>query len=316
MASRILEQMAAEDRRRRKAAVTAAAPLSGKRSKNTAEAQGTGTAASRETDMDRAAADLKKKMEESRRRRLGAQPTTLSEAIEKQWKEQAAGSYRGPAWAQEMAGRYKPTAADLEKRDARTGVDWRGIPVKYSPDKKPEATVKDWAGLAGNTLMAGVGQVSKASSSALSAAEQLVSRPLGWLLGNPELYKDAPLYKLDKAVDQDVAAIQEDLAGSAEKTGKAGELIAQFGPATVAALPQAALAYLTAGQSLAAQASTAGLQAASTAAQLTGGAAAANTVLQAVKGMAANPSFQYSFLNTVGGEYQQALEDGADPTTA
>lgn len=262
----------------------------------------------------------------------GAGPRTLSEAIAEQWKAQAAEKkaepaapartvraeepYRGPAWAQEMAGRYRPTAADLEKRDARTGVDWRGIPVEYSPDKKPEATVKDWAGLAGNTLMAGVGQVSKASSAALSAAEQLVSRPLGWLLGNPELYKDAPLYKLDKAVDQDVAAIQEDLAGSAGKTGKAGELIAKFGPATVAALPQAALAYLTAGQSLAAQTSTAGLQAASTAAQLTGGAAAANTVLQAVKGMAANPSFQYSFLNTVGGEYQQALEDGADPTTA
>lgn len=228
----------------------------------------------------------------------------------------AAGGSISTAWAQEMAGRYRPTAADQAKRDARTGVDWRGIPVEYSPDKKPEATVKDWAGLAGNTLMAGVGQVSKASSSLFSTAEQLVSRPLGWLLGNPELYKDAPLYQLDKAVGRDVAAIQEDLAGSAEKTGKAGELIAKFGPATVAALPQAALAYLTVGQSLAAQASTAGLQAASTAAQLTGGAAAANTVLQAVKGMAANPSFQYSFLNTVGGEYQQALEDGADATTA
>ena len=301
---------------------------------------------------------LKKKREDSSAElpssampETSAGPRTLSEAIEEQWKAQAAEKkaepaapartvqaeepYRGPAWAQEMAGRYKPTAADLEKRDARDArviqptaerprghsasggtTDWRGIPVEYSPDKKPETTVKDWAGLAGNTLMAGVGQVSKASSSLFSAAEQLVSRPLGWLLGNPELYKDAPLYKLDKAVDRDVAAIQEDLAGSAEKTGKAGELIAQFGPATVAALPQAALAYLTAGQSLAAQTSTAGLQAASTAAQLTGGAAAANTVLQAVKGMAANPSFQYSFLNTAGGEYQQALEDGADPTTA
>lgn len=176
--------------------------------------------------------------------------------------------------------------------------------------------MKDWAGLAGNTLMAGVGQVSKASSSLFSAAEQMVSRPLGWLLGNPDLYKDAPLYQLDKAVDRDMAAVQENLAGSAEKTGKAGELIAKFGPATVAALPQAALAYLTAGQSLAAQGTTAGLQAASTAAQLTGGAATANAVLQAVQGMAKNPSFQYSFLNTVGGEYQQALEDGADAPTA
>lgn len=265
----------------------------------------------------------------------GTGPATLSEAIEKQWKDQAAEPYRGPAWAQEMAGRYRPTAADLEKRDARDArviqpaaerplghsasggtTDWRGIPVEYSPDKKPEATMKDWAGLAGNTLMAGVGQVSKASSSLFSAAEQMVSRPLGWLLGNPDLYKDAPLYQLDKAVDRDMAAVQENLAGSAEKTGKAGELIAKFGPATVAALPQAALAYLTAGQSLAAQGTTAGLQAASTAAQLTGGAATANVVLQAVQGMAKNPSFQYSFLNTVGGEYQQALEDSADAPTA
>lgn len=221
--------------------------------------------------------------------------------------------YRGPAWAQEMAGRYRPTATDLEKRDARTGVDWRGIPVEYSPDKKPEATVKDWAGLAGNTLMAGVGQVSKASSAALSAAEQLITRPLGALLGNPELYKNGLFYVSDQEVGKAANQVQEDLAGSAEKTGKAGELIAKFGPATVAALPQAALAYLTAGQSVAAQASTAGLQAASAAALQPG---IANTVLQAVQGMAKSPSFQYSFLNTVGGEYQQALEDGADSNTA
>lgn len=256
-------------------------------------------------------------------------PRTLSEAIAEQWKaqakdkkaettsapvqtEQAVGSYRGPEWAQEMAERYKPETR--ENVQMSPVAQWEAQKRREAAGGGPEA--KDWDGLAGNTLMAGVGQVSKASSSLFSAAEQLVSRPLGWLLGNPELYKDAPFYQLDKAVDRDVAAIQEDLAGSAERTGKAGELIAKFGPATVAALPQAALAYLTAGQSLAAQTSTAGLQAASTAAQLTGGAAAANTVLQAVKGMAANPSFQYSFLNTVGGEYQQALEDGADAPTA
>lgn len=256
-------------------------------------------------------------------------PRTLSEAIAEQWKaqakdkkaettsapvqtEQAVGSYRGPEWAQEMAERYKPETRENVQMSPVS--QWEAQKRREAAGGGPEA--KDWAGLAGNTLMAGVGQVSKASSSLFSAAEQLVSRPLGWLLGNPELYKDAPLYQLDKAVDRDVAAVQEDLAGSAERTGKAGELIAKFGPATVAALPQAALAYLTAGQSLAAQTSTAGLQAASTAAQLTGGAAAANKVLQAVKGMAANPSFQYSFLNTVGGEYQQALEDGADAPTA
>ena len=197
---------------------------------------------------------------------VGTQPATLSEAIAEQWKAQAAEKkaettstpvqteqeaepYRGPAWAQEMAGRYRPTAADLAKRDARTGVDWRGIPMEYSPDKKPEATVKDWAGLAGNTLMAGVGQIDKAATATLSAAEQLITRPLGALLGNPELYKSGLFYVSDQEVTKAENQVQEDLAGSAEKTGKAGELIAQFGPATVAALPQAALAYLTAGHS-------------------------------------------------------------------
>lgn len=232
------------------------------------------------------------------------------------------------------------------------GFDFRGVPLVQSPDggrsQSLERTIgraagggmdgtgtiydhgfqgsrtagksgpaaKDWAELAKDSAVAGIGQVSKAASSTLSAAEQLVSRPLGWLLGNPELYKDAPLYQMDRNVDLTMAAVQEDLAGSAARTGKAGELIAQYAPPTIAALPQAALAYLTAGKSLAAQTSTAGLQAASTAAQLTGGAATANTVLQSVRSMAANPSFQYSFLNTVGGEYQQALEDGVDAPAA
>lgn len=235
------------------------------------------------------------------------------------------------------------------------GYDFRGVPLDQSPDgvrsQSLERTIgraagggmdgtgtsydrefqgsrapggqtgrapsaRNWGALAGDVAMAGLGQVSKAASATLSAAEQLVSRPLGWLLGNPEFYKDAPLYQMDKNVDRTMAVIQEDLAGSAAKTGKTGELIAQYAPPTIAALPQAALAYLTVGKSLAAQTSTAGLQAASTAAQLTGGAAAANTVLQSVRGMAANPSFQYSFLNTVGGEYQQALEDGVDTPTA
>ena len=153
---------------------------------------------------------------------------------------------------------------------------------------------------------------------------------MGLVLGNPELYKDFPLYKLNEGADRNTEILSSRLARSAEKTGKAGELIAQFGPATIAALPQAGLAYLTAGHSLA---STATLQAASTAAQLTGGAAtgpglarlqgparaaqaAANAVLNAARSMASNPSFQYSFLNTAGGEYEQALADGADAPTA
>lgn len=303
-------------------------------------------------------------------------PHTLQEAIEDQWAASHAAG--GPAWAQEMAARYKPKETKGQQSESASRVipvsperplghsgfagttDWRGIPLAQSPDgvkrepfarKEPGAdprerprsggfgggkepvvyegrgftgsrqtpagpTAGDWGGLAKDTVMAGVAQMSKAASSTLSTAEQMVSRPLGLILGNPELYKDAPFYKLDKAGDPVRASIQEDLAASAAKTGKAGELAAQFGPATVAALPQAALAYLTAGQSLAAQGTTAGLQGISTAAQLTGGAATANTILQSMKAMAADPSFQYSFLNTVGGEYQQALSDGVDPATA
>lgn len=349
MASRFLEQLAAEERQQRKKltqtdtgrqAASAPAPRSGKAGQSRETAKPSLTKAnitvSGGTDWDKMAADLRQTMEAGRQKRQAAAVPPLSL----------------PGIAASSPTVKTPEKKTVKQSNGQT-VDFRGVPLAYSPDgvtsglgertragtfggksgtKPPvsgtDGTISryrqgfqggrtpggpDWGELAKQTALAGVGQVSKAASSTLSAAEQLVTRPMGYVFGNPDLYRDGFFYRNNQDVDQVNAQIQEKLGAAAGKTGTAGRLIAEYGPATIAALPQAGLAWLTAGKSLAAQTSTAGLQAASAAAQ---GSGVAATVMNGFRQLAGNPSFQYSFLNTVGGDFEQALSDGADVPTA
>lgn len=96
--------------------------------------------------------------------------------------------------------------------------------------------------------------------------------------------------------------------------GKAAEIIDKYGTATVAAIPQAVLALYTGGASTAAQGTTAGLQAASTAAQASGGLM--STVKSAVTALSKDPQYWLSFAQVAGNSYDQAKADGADDTRA
>lgn len=215
-------------------------------------------------------------------------------------------AYIGPAWAQDMARRRKPT----ETAPASPTAQWERQKQEQYKKQYPEA---DWGKIAGGTALLGLDEIARAGGATLSMAEGLVTKPLGYVLGDPELYKKGLFYTLNEGVKRETEANQEKYHQEFAKAGKAGELIETFGPATVAALPQAALAYLTAGQSLMAQQTAGALTAASTAAQTVGrGAKVAQTVTAALKAMGANPSFQYSLINTIGGEYEQAKADGAD----
>lgn len=180
----------------------------------------------------------------------------------------------------------------------------------FSGQRKTAEDQPDWGTIAYGTLGRGAGQFDKSITATASALEQLVSRPLGLVLGNSELYKDAPLYQLNQWVDRKTAALEESMAPEYEKGGTAGELVGKYGPGVVSAVPQAAAAFLTHGASLAAQGTTAGLQAASM------GGGVASTVLSAMRQTAQNPQFWLSFASTAGNEYEQALEDGADVPTA
>lgn len=171
----------------------------------------------------------------------------------------------------------------------------------------------NWGKIAGGTVWSGLQDFAQGAAATLAAAEGLVSKPLGAVLGNDELYKDGLFYAWNERIKEEQEQTEEQLAPEYQKAGKAGELIERFGPSTVAAIPQAALAFFTAGQSLAAQGTTAALQGASAAAQ---GAGIAQTVSTAMQQAARNPQFWASFMTTAGNEYEQAKSDGADDVKA
>lgn len=171
----------------------------------------------------------------------------------------------------------------------------------------------DWGKIAGGVVVEGLDQVAQGGAATLAMLEGLVTKPLGLVLGNNELYKDGLFYTWNEKVKEEQQQAADYFAPEYEKAGKAGEIIQKFGPSTVAAIPQAALAFFTAGQSLAAQGTTAGLQGISAAAQGAGIAQAANAAMQ---GAAKNPQFWASFMTTAGNEYEQAKADGADDLKA
>ena len=171
----------------------------------------------------------------------------------------------------------------------------------------------NWGKIAGGTVWSGLQDFAQGAAATLAAAEGLVSKPLGAVLGNDELYKDGLFYAWNERIKEEQEQTEEQLAPEYQKAGKAGELIERFGPSTVAAIPQAALAFFTAGQSLAAQGTTAALQGASAAAQ---GAGIVQTVSTAMQQAARNPQFWASFMATAGNAYEQAKSDGADDVKA
>lgn len=206
----------------------------------------------------------------------------------------------------------------LEAQDteaARKATESRVVKGDFSGSRKSTQgkSGPNWGKIAGGTVWSGLQDFAQGAAATLAAAEGLVSKPLGAVLGNDELYKDGLFYAWNERIKEEQEQTAEQLAPEYQKAGKAGELIERFGPSTVAAIPQAALAFFTAGQSLAAQGTTAALQGASAAAQ---GAGIAQTVSTAMQQAARNPQFWASFMTTAGNEYEQAKSDGADDVKA
>ena len=204
-------------------------------------------------------------------------------------------------WAQSMVDRYNP-----EKN--------KDIPL--SPVAQMEAEKKsdvDLGTLGLGTLLKGADQFAGSATSTASWLEGALLKPLGAVLGDDELYTRGPLYMLNQEIQRQTQANKEYFAEDFEKAGKLGKFLDTYGVATVAAIPQAALAFMTAGASLGAQAGTSGLQAASTAANASG---LAHTIYSGVSSMAKNPQFWYSFMQQAGPGYDQAKADGADDLRA
>lgn len=175
-----------------------------------------------------------------------------------------------------------------------------------SPEREGSA---DWGEIIKGWVLQGADQAATGITSTLSMLEGAAMKPMGALLGNDQLYESGPFHTLNDYMQEAKEANEEHFTPEYKKAGRIGEVLGDIGPSVVAAVPQAVLAFMTAGTSAAAQGTTAGVQAAGQAAQ---GAGVARTFLNTLRNTAKNPQFWYSVLSTAGNEYEQAKADGAD----
>ena len=175
-----------------------------------------------------------------------------------------------------------------------------------------ESGQPDWGRVALGTVLEGADQAATGISSTGAWLEGSLLKPVGSLLGDEELYTRGPLYMLNQKLQEDAQTNREVFAEEFDRAGAVGDLLEKYGTATVAAIPQAALALMSAGASLGAQGTTAGVQAASTAAQ----SGLARSVATGVQNMAKNPQYWLSFLQGAGNDYEAAKQDGANELQA
>lgn len=166
-------------------------------------------------------------------------------------------------------------------------------------------------GVAG-AVAKGVNQAAQGVASTLALAEDVALAPFELFSGQKlgELSDTAPLNKLSQRIKNEGQETQKKYADNVAKGGKAAELLDKYGAATVAAVPQAVMAYLTAGAS--AGASTAGLGA-QAAAEMT--PSMAGTIRRGVAAMAKDPNYWTAFSQVVGQSYDEAMDDMAKTGT-
>ena len=201
-----------------------------------------------------------------------------------------------------------------------------GLKDMFSGTKKQEARLNT------NQQMQEAATPSKAKlaeGTIVKGADQAVSgitATLDWLIGNPLKslgWESNPISEWNKYVQTNKEANEVYYAKNLANGSKAQKIVDEYGSATVAAIPQAIVAMMTAGSSLGAQgagALTAGgtqlagaeaTAAASAAMNASKVASAANTIRNVTTTMAKDKNFWASFAQVAGQGYQDAKADGA-----
>lgn len=198
------------------------------------------------------------------------------------------------------------------KLDTKTGRTSGGI----SSGRRAKTVESGSGGRSGRETFSpvklGVGAVIQGADRAVSrftsGAAWLEDNTLGRLF--PGSTEDTPIDALNRYFQGVKAANEKTYAPNVAAGGKVAQIVNKYGTAVAEAIPQAALALMTAGGSAGASAASAGLNAAQ----------ASPGILAALKSsagaMAKNPQFWTSFLQTAGNSYEQARADGAGETEA
>lgn len=161
-------------------------------------------------------------------------------------------------------------------------------------------------------------------ASLLQGADQAatgITSTLDWLFGRPLQalgWENNPISALNEKLQSEKEQNRQYFAQKMEGD-TSSQALSNIGAQVVAALPDALLASLTAGGSVAAQATAKGLQAASAASKAATGNKiidAASTAASALNSMVRNPQTWLSFSRVAGPSYDQAVYDGADNVKA
>lgn len=170
---------------------------------------------------------------------------------------------------------------------------------------------RKWYNTVWDTIGAGAGKVNQGAAATLDFAANLIPRLEGELFGaTPESTVSGQLLrpvtdatgKLKDYVNATTTGLVENI-NEDTKDSKAANIAVNLGSDVIAAVPNAVLAYLSAGQSAAAQL---GAQSAG----VTG------TISTAATKMLQNPMFKYSFAQSIGSSFDEAKAAGATDAEA
>lgn len=199
-------------------------------------------------------------------------------------------------------------ARDKEYDDRIKELERERANLKRAYGLKPRAA--DWGGVLGNSSMRGISSFDLSIANTLNLLGYVGQKVL--MLGDltreqwEEMNMPTTALKNRLQAEHDRS---DRLTNEAAGDSKAAQFVGNLTTGTVAALPQAVLAFFTGGASLG---TTAGLNAASAAA--TGGLG--TTIYNYVSAMAQNPSFWMSFAQTAGNGFEDAKADGAGDLAA
>lgn len=211
-------------------------------------------------------------------------------------------------------------AAQQRVDDAQDKLDELGAKLeKYGGAvPKTELSAKDWF----NAVRYGF-------RSGITSADQAIAKGLDFFLGdalgelqtlggetvrlfNPDFdYNEKNL--LDRYVDwsQSHLDVQRERAAEAVGINSTAQKVNQYTEMVFNSLPMSVMAIMSGGATAAPQASTEALKVASAIANSGKAQQLLTPVLNAVKNMANDPNWQFTFMSTVGESYENALADGA-----
>ena len=246
-------------------------------------------------------------LEKLRERVYGAANPT-AEQVQTVRKRASTLSPDAPAWAKPESQEPSPALPTATEqggeqisrrkagRPAAAGKLQRNESEAYSPGKSVASAV-----------LRGFNQIAQFGGDTLALAEDAVLAPFELFSGQDlgDLSDNAPFNTWARGIREEGQAVEEAYRSNRERGGRVAAALEDLGAATIASAPQAVIALLTGGGSAAAQTAAGLSREAARAVSPT----VAKTVTETVGTMARNPNYWTSFVQTVGGSYEEALED-------